>query len=120
YTAFNMHPGGSVDKRTNLYFVKSNDMGETWHTVDGTPLETPLADPQGPALVRDYESEGRLVYMKDTQFDADGNPILLIVTSSHHMPGPQGDPRTWTVVHWNGTAWQFHDVTTSTHNYDMG
>lgn len=120
YSAFNMHPGGNVDKRTNLYFVKSHDMGETWSTVDGIALETPLTDTHCAALVRDYEAEGLNVYLKDTQFDAAGNPIILIVTSRHHMPGPQGDPRTWSVVHWNGTAWEFHDVTTSTHNYDMG
>ena len=29
YVTFNYHPGGNVDKRTNLYFVKTGDMGET-------------------------------------------------------------------------------------------
>lgn len=120
YTAFNMHPGGNVDKRTNIYFVKSNDMGATWTAVDGTPLETPLTDPKCAALVRDFQSEGLNVYIKDTQFDADGHPVILAVTTPHHMPGPQGDPRTWIVVHWDGGAWRFHDVTTSTHNYDTG
>jgi hypothetical protein len=33
-----------------------------------------MTDTQCAALVRDYESEGRLVYMKDMQFDRDGNP----------------------------------------------
>ena len=37
-TAFNMHPGGNVDRRTNLYFAATGDMGETWRTVDGRPL----------------------------------------------------------------------------------
>lgn len=120
YTAFNYHPGGIVDKRTNLYFVKTNDFGETWRTVDGAVVDTPMTDTACAALVRDYESEGRLVYMKDMQFDRDGDPVILIVTSRHHMPGPKGNPRTWTIVRWTGGAWQFHDVTTSTHNYDMG
>jgi hypothetical protein len=120
YTSFNMHPDGNVDKRTNLYFVKSNDMGETWTTIEGTPVDTPMTDKHCAALVRDFESEGLNVYLKDMQFDAAGNPVILVVTAPHHMPGPQGDPRTWTIAHWTDEAWKFHDITESTHNYDMG
>jgi hypothetical protein len=119
-TAFNMHPGGNVDKRTNLYFVQTDDQGATWKTVSGATVETPLTDPQSIALVRDFRAEGRLVYMKDLKLDREGNPVILIVTSSHHMPGPEGGPRTWTICHWNGAEWLFHEVTRSTHNYDMG
>ena len=119
--SFNYHPGvATVDKRTNIYFVYTDDCGETWRTIDGNPIETPLTDPQCNALVRDYESEGRLVYLKDIQFDADGNPVILILTSAHHMPGPGGEPRIWTIVHWDGASWHFHEVTRSPHNYDVG
>ncbi len=119
-TAFNMHPGGNVDKRTNLYFVQTDDVGKSWRTVDDKTVETPLMERNCPALVRDYASEGRLVYLKDITADAAGNPILLYITSRHHQPGPKGDPRTWTIAHWSEKAWQFRDVTQSTHNYDMG
>jgi len=119
-TAFNMHPGGVCDQRTNLYFVQTTDMGRTWQTADGTPLETPMTDPQCPALVRDFRSEKRLVYMKDINFDADGNPIILVVTSAHYQPGPIGDPRIWTIAHWDEQQWRFHEVTRSTGNYDVG
>ncbi|MBI2422221.1 MAG: BNR-4 repeat-containing protein [Candidatus Hydrogenedentes bacterium] len=119
-TAFNMHPGGSVDKRTNLYYVETHDFGVTWQTVDGKSLTPPLTDPHGPGLVRDFESEGMMVYIKDLQFDAEGNPIVLLLTSHHHMPGPQGNPRTWRTAHWRGGTWAYHDITTSTHNYDVG
>ena len=44
-TAFNMHPGGDVDQRTNLYCLQTLDRGETWLTVDGGVVETPLEDP---------------------------------------------------------------------------
>ncbi len=120
YTAFNYHPGGTVDKRTNLYFVKTDDVGKTWRTIDGAPIETPMTDTHCAALVRDFEAEGLLVYLKDMQFDSEGNPVMLIITSRNHMPGPQGDPRTWTIVRWLEGKWQFFEVTTSTHNYDMG
>ena len=119
-TAFNMHPGGDVDRRTNLYFLRTTDRGQTWRTAGGEVVETPLTDPAGPALVRDYRSLGRLVYLKHIAFDARGNPAILHLTSGSHRPGPAGAPRTWTVAHWTGGEWAFRDVTTSTHNYDMG
>lgn len=119
-TAFNMHPGGHPDRRTNLYFVETDDMGQTWKTADGTVVDTPMTEPDCPALVRDYRSEERLCYMKDIQFDTQGNPVILVVTSADHRPGPVGDPRFWTVVHWTGNQWKFHEVTPAGHNYDMG
>ena len=119
-TAFNMHPGGNVDRRTNLYFVQTDDRGATWTTVDGRPLQTPLTDPNGPALIHDYASEDRLVYLKDITFDAQGRPVVLYITSSDYRPGPAGDPRTWTIAHWTGDRWDLREVTRSTHNYDMG
>ena len=119
-TAFNMHPGGKVDIRTNLYFVQSADMGRTWRAADNSPIDTPMTDIDCPALVRDFKAEGRLVYMKDINFDRDGNPIILVVTSRTHEPGPDGQPRVWTIAHWTNDNWRFSDVTTSTHNYDMG
>lgn len=119
-TAFNMHPNGNVDRRTNLYYVETRDMGQTWRTVDGTLLELPLVDPQGPALIRDYQAQQRLVYVKDIQLDADGHPVILVITSADHRPGPSGEPRHWTVVRWDGAAWQFCEVTRALHNYDMG
>jgi len=119
-SAFNMHPGGNVDKRTNLYYVASSDQGKTWATVDGAPVITPMATTDNAALLHDYAAEKRLVYVKDLNFDMAGRPVILYVTSSHHMPGPQGDPRTWHIAHWTGNAWAFHEITTSTHNYDMG
>ena len=118
-SAFNYHPG-TVDKRTNLYFVQSVDGGKSWTTAGGEPLDLPLADVNNKALVRDYASEGLLVYMKDLNFDADGHPIVLYITSKHHKPGPAGDPRTWCIAHWTGKQWVFREVTRSDHNYDMG
>jgi hypothetical protein len=119
-TAFDMHPGGDVDQRTNLYFLQTDDRGETWRTAGGAVVQTPLTDPRSPALVHDYRAAGRLVYVKDIGFDARGNPVILYLTSAHHQPGPQGDPRCWTIAHWTGDSWRISEVTTSTHNYDMG
>ena len=120
YSVFNYHPGGDVDKRTNLYLVQSADRGKTWKSIDGQTLQTPLTSPATPALVKDYRAEGKLVYLNDLNFDSQGNPIILAVISRDFAPGPKGDPREWTVIHWKGGRWNFYPVCTSTHNYDMG
>jgi len=119
-TAFNMHPGGIVDQRTNLYFLQTADFGQTWQTIQGETISPPLTDPNGKALIRDYRSEKRLVYLKDINFDADDNPVLLYITGGYHQAGPGSDPRIWTIAHWSGGQWNFYEVTHSTANYDMG
>lgn len=119
-TAFNYHPGGDVNKRTNLYFVQTDDMGKTWKTTDGKIVTTPLTDIGCDALVKDYASEKKLVYINDINFDKDGNPVILYVVSRLHEPGPKGDPREWTIAHWKNGKWNFSKICESTHNYDMG
>lgn len=119
-TCFMMHPGGDVDRRTNLYYVETRDMGRTWQTADGRPLDLPLEDPLCPALVRHYQAEGRLVYINDIQLDAKGNPVIFYITAADHRPGPPGEPRYQTVAFWDGGAWRFSEVTRTTHNYNVG
>jgi len=121
-TAFNYHPGGSVDKRTNLYLLQTDDMGETWTNAAGEAVETPLAAKANPALIHDYEAEGKLVYIQDVNIDADGNPVVLYVLSEDHRPGPQDSPRTWFTARWDQAegSWSLNPVATSTHNYDVG
>jgi hypothetical protein len=112
-TAFNRHPRGNVDQRTDLYYMETPDIGKTWTTADN------------PARIRNYSSnpapaDNALVYIHDTTADAGGRPAILYLTARNHQPGPKGDPRTWMVARWTGTEWLFHKVTTSTHNYDTG
>ncbi|MGI6419962.1 MAG: BNR-4 repeat-containing protein [Thermoguttaceae bacterium] len=119
-TAFNRHPKGMPDNRTDLYYLETRDLGKTWQTVDGKTIAPPLVKPDNPARIKAYSEERRLVYVKDVTLDGEGNPVILAVTSSDHRPGPQGDPRTWEVLHHKGGAWRIHKVTESTHNYDTG
>lgn len=119
-SVFNFHPGGDVNKRTNLYLAQTDDNGKTWKTVDGKLLQTPLSDIHCPALVRDYQAEKKLVYINDLNFDSEGNPVVLAVVSNNFEPGPKGDPREWTIIHWKNGRWVFSKVCNSTHNYDMG
>ena len=119
-SVFNYHPGGNVDKRTNIYLVQSADMGKTWKNIDGKTVPTPLSDIQSDALVKDYATEGKLVYLNDLNFDSEGNPVVLAVVSKGFQPGPEGNPREWMIIHWKDGEWHFTRVCESTHNYDMG
>ena len=120
-TAFNYHPQqGGLDERTNLYYMETRDWGKTWQNIAGEQIEIPVTEPENPALVKNFQEEGDLVYMKDIDFDSDGNPVILFIRSKGHEPGPENGPRTWTIARRNGDTWTFEDVTTSDHNYDMG
>jgi len=120
-TAFNYHPPvGGLEARTNLYYMESHDLGRTWQTADGRPVPVPLTEPRNPALVHEYEAEGRKVYLKDFTFDGDGRPVILYLTSGGHEPGPKNDPRIWKTARWTGREWVRRDFTRSDNNYDMG
>ena len=123
-TSFNYHPTrpvrGGLDFRTNLYFLKTNDFGKSWQAVDGSPVSIPLKDVKNNALVHDYDSEERNVYICDLNFDKKGNPVILYITSKGPMPGPEDGPRLWNTAHWTGKKWQIYPFTTSDNNYDMG
>jgi hypothetical protein len=119
-TFFNRHPDGNVDRRTDLYYVQTSDLGRTWTTVNGTKLEIPLEQVDNPALVIDYASQRNNVYICDMNFDAQGYPYCLYITSRGHQPGPDNAPYLWNLTRWNGSSWETSVVGQSDHNYDMG
>ncbi len=119
-TFFNWHPNGDVDKRTNLYYLQTTDFGNTWTTIDGKQVTLPLTDVDASARVMDYYSQNKNVYLKDVNFDENGNPIGLYLTSGGHEPGPKNAPREWHIIYWNGNVWEDNAICTSDHNYDMG
>lgn len=118
--AFNRHPDGRVDYRTNIYYLQTTNFGETWTTVEGKQINLPIKDRLNPSLVLEVESEGKNLYVKDINFDLQGNPIILYLTSEGWESGPVNGARLWYVCHWTGKKWEHHFVATSTHNYDSG
>ena len=96
---FNRHINGNVDTRTNIYYIRSEDRGRTWTTIDGKPIELPITRSKNPALVHDYQSEHRNCYIKDINFGPDGQPVILYLTSDNHLTGPEGGVRKWQTVH---------------------
>ena len=119
-TFFNRHPNGNVDQRTDLYYLQTEDSGETWQTVDGRTVDTPIVQIDHPTRVIDYASQGLNVYLKDMAFDIDGHPVLLYVTSRGHEPGPPNGPRHFRLIRWDGETWLGSILCTTDHNYDMG
>lgn len=116
----NWHPNGNVDQRTNIYYLQSTDLGNTWTTVQGEEVSVPVTNVDASVLVKEFYSQGVNVYIKDVNFDLQGNPIALYVSGPGHQPGPASGPRTWSLIHWNGTDWENHQITTSDQNYDSG
>ncbi|MHC5538708.1 BNR-4 repeat-containing protein, partial [Singulisphaera rosea] len=107
-TAFDYHPRPlGLDARTNLYYLQTPDAGKTWTTADGASVTLPFDTPANPALVRDFASEHKLVYLKDLNFDAEGRPVVLFLTSKGHQPGPERGPHEWQTAHWTGKTWRF-------------
>ncbi len=121
--AFNYHPGDrqpGLNWRTNLYYMKSSDLGKTWKTAQGDVLSCPLTEIQNPALIHDYAKDGLNVYMKDIIVDNSGHPVILYLTSKGYESGPENSPRTWNTARWNGSAWDIRPAMESDSNYDTG
>lgn len=119
-TAFNYHPYNNVDRRTNIYYLQTTDFGKTWTTADGTPVKTPLEDRDNPALVIDYEAQGKNAYPNQLLFDKDGHPVILHITAFGAAPVWENGPRAWRVTRWTGEEWVSQYVTVSDHAYDEG
>jgi len=119
--AMNYHPEPlGLNWRTNLYFIETDDFGETWHNAQGQPIPLPVTEVANPALVRDYQAEGLLVYLVDLVYDAEGHPVILYVTSKGYQSGPENMPRTWTTARWTGSEWESGGSIVSDSNYDAG
>ena len=119
-TFFNRHRNGSADKRTDLYYLQTDNYGDSWKNVNGNEINIPLSEVVNPARVTDYLSIGRYVYIHDMGFDAKGRPVCLYITSKGFAPGPSNEPYEWRVTRWDGKEWITTVVCESDHNYDMG
>jgi hypothetical protein len=120
-TAFMWHPNGNVDARTNLYYAQTRDFGDTWTNAGRKWLTNlPLATEKNDALVVDYRAQKLNVYIHDLNFDAEGRPAILYLTSRGHQPGPEHGPRVWRVTRFDGGVWRTREVCESDHNYDTG
>jgi len=119
-TFFNRHPQGNVDKRTDLYYLQTADMGKTWTNAAGKIINVPLLKPEIMARAIEYQSLEKNVYLHDMGFDKSGNPACLYIRSNGHEPGPKSAPYEWCVTRWDGKEWKTSVVTESDHNYDMG
>ena len=136
-TALNVHPAEplgvvrrtGLNARTNLYYLQTDDGGETWTAADGAAAPVPIETAEHPSLVRDFAAAGRLVYLKTVSFTAAGDPVLLFVTAADYPAGPVGDPRRLEFAAWEpgppgggehgGGAWRFGEICAVDHNYDF-
>lgn len=119
--AFDFHPTPlGLNARANVYYLQTEDLGQTWRNVRGEAIKLPLTETNNPALVYDTRSEGLLAYLKDVNFDRAGHPVIMFLTSKGYEPGPKNGPRQWQTLHWTGKEWVRRPFTTSGNNYDHG
>jgi hypothetical protein len=120
-TAFDFHPvTGGLNARANVYYLETTDMGRSWKNVRGEKVNLPLGKTNNPALAFDSRADGLLAYMRDVNFDEQGRPVILFVTSKGFEPGPENGPRQWHTLRWTGSEWDRRFMTTSGNNYDHG
>ena len=125
-SAFNFHPNDrtsgrvGLNWRSNLYYMETQDLGKTWQNVQGETLTIPLREVNNKALVQNYYDENLNVYIMDINFDTQGKPVVLYLTSKGYESGPKNDPRQWYTAYWTGKNWQIKPVTDSDNNYDFG
>lgn len=120
-TAFDFHPRpNGLNSRANIYYLETEDLGRTWRNVRGEPVKLPLTQESNPALAYDSRADGLLVYLKDINFDQQGRPVILFLSSKGHQAGPANGPRQWQILHWTGGQWVRRPITTSNNNYDHG
>ena len=120
-TAFDFHPPPlGLNSRANVYYLETADQGKTWRDVTGQSVQLPLTTANNRALAYDSRSEGLLVYLKDLNFDRQGHPVILLLTSKGFEPGPENGPRQWQTMRWTGTQWIRRPFTSSGNNYDHG
>ena len=127
-TAFDFHPRPiGLNARANIYYAETLDLGNAWRTADGAALNVPLLQTNGAALVYDSRADGLLVYLKDLNFDHQGRPIILFLTTKGFEPGPRNGPRIWQTVRWTGREWVRRPMARdngqpviSDNNYDHG
>lgn len=123
-TSFNFHPfkvgENGLNYRSNLYYLETRDFGKTWQTVSGQVVDLPLREIDNPALVKEYASVKKNVYINDLTYDKKGNPVILYVNSDGYQSGPENGLRQWNTARYNGSEWVIYPVTSSDNNYDMG
>ena len=120
-TAFDYHPRPvGLNARANLYYLETADFGRTWQNGEGVRVSMPITNVPNAALVYDSRKAGLLVYLKDLNFDAQGHPVILFLTSKGFEPGPENGPREWKTARWTGKEWVIRPFTPSGNNYDHG
>lgn len=85
--------GGSIDDRTNLYYMHSSDGGLSWQNAKNQNIQFPIQSEAGyeQIVARKYFREGepvtRKIFMKDINFTGSGankKPMILYVGVTHN------------------------------------
>ena len=129
--AFNVHLNGSLDQRTNLYYMHSTDGGKTWKNANNSHVTLPMKTEASLAQVtaRKYFNNGdnvtRRIYLKDINFSGTGDskhPMILYVGVIYgtHAPSITAD-HYLAKAFFNGREWHQSRLTNEVdHAYSSG
>lgn len=108
HLVYTWHEDGELDKRTGVYYIKSDD-GCVWRDIDGNQLELPLS--QYDISVRLYDTD--YLYLKD--LTVVGGEINLLAVDSNSFYPDEGE-RVLKVY----TPSSVTSITEVGHNYNTG
>lgn len=120
YVAFNYYPPGEFLNQANLYLLYSDDFGKTWKTTDNNQAIIPLSKIDNEALICDFISEKIRVFLLDMDFDSDGYPVLLVITSRNSDPVENQFDGTLGIVHRVNNSWDLVEICDADNINDSG
>jgi len=98
----------SLNKRVNIYYMKSEDGGSTWKKADGTVLSIPVDESTAEKV---YDSGTDFCDASSGDLQADSNSRPLILFSSNKI---------YKLARWNGASWDINDIVSVDHDFDAG
>jgi hypothetical protein len=92
---------GDFTTQGNIGYLRSNNAGVTWQTIDGTPVTIPMTWAQRATPLIDTAPTNVPAYQQGITVDGDGNPHISFDTNELAL-GVSIFDRTW----WDGDEWQ--------------
>ena len=93
--------------RHNLYYIYSDDGGDSWCNSSGVAVTLPIDESQETA-VRVYDSGTDQLKMEDMVL-VNGEPVVLVNSGGQHKAAVK-----------SGTTWTLHDIGPADHLFDVG